>query len=81
VKWLSIVWQYLPTVIAAVAAIEKALQGAPGATKKQLILDAIQAGAKQGETVPESHIAGVSALIDQVVGTLNATGFFSHPPK
>jgi hypothetical protein len=81
VNWLSIVWKYLPIVIQAVAAIEAALKGAPGATKKQVIMDAIIAGAKQGETVPEAHIAGISGLIDTVVGTLNATGFFSHPPK
>ncbi len=80
-SWLIIVWKYLPIVIQAVSAIETALKGAPGETKRQVILDAITAGAKQGETVPESHIAGISLLIDQVVGTLNATNFFSHAAK
>lgn len=74
-NWLSAVIKYLPFVIQGVMSVETALQGAPGATKKAVVLAAVQAGAAAGESVPESHVAGISKMIDSTVAALNATNF------
>ncbi len=74
-NWLVSVIKYLPFVIQGVISVETALQGASGATKKAVVLAAVQAGAAVGEAVPESHVAGISSLIDSTVAALNATNF------
>lgn len=75
-NWLSIVLKYLPSVLAGVTAVEAAIK-APGATKKQIVLGAITAGAAAAEQTPNTEVAAIGALIDNVVGTLNATGVFA----
>ena len=77
-NWLKIVFTYLPIVIQGVAAVETALHGSPGATKKQVILDAITAGADTASTAPDANVANIGKLIDLVVGTLNTSGVFTH---
>ena len=72
-KWLAVFKQYFPAVINGVVGVQKALKESPGATKKAVVLNAIMAGAKAGEQIPDAHVAGISALIDNVVTTLNAT--------
>lgn len=74
-NWLTLVFKYLPTVVQGVIAVEGAIGAGNGASKKQVVLDAITAGAKVGEAVPEVHVSGISALIDTVVAALNATKF------
>lgn len=78
-KWLTIIISYLPAVLAGVTGVEAAIKAAPGTAKKQVVLNAILAGAQAGETVPESHVAGISTLIDNVVTSLNAAGVFTKP--
>ncbi len=74
-NWLTLVIKYLPFVIQGVMAVEAALKGAPGATKKAVVMAAVQAGAAAGEAVPEAHVAGISKLVDSTVSALNATNF------
>ena len=69
--------QYAPHVAAAVQGIEATNAALPGQTKKQLVLTSIEAAAKVGESVPEPHVALISALIDTLVGVLNASGIFA----
>jgi hypothetical protein len=76
-KWLTLVLTYLPTVLSCVQAVEAVFANSPGAAKKQLVMNAIQAGAASGEKIPEAHVQGISTLIDNVVGTLNASGIFN----
>ncbi len=75
-KWLTLVLTYLPVILTGVVNVESALQGQPGESKKKLVLDAILAGAKTGEQIPEAHIQGISMLIDSIVASLNASGIF-----
>lgn len=79
-KWLKLALTLLPGILQGVIAVESAMKESPGAAKKQVILDAIQAGAKVGAQVPEDNVQTVSTLIDAVVGTLNASGVFTHTP-
>ncbi len=81
--WLTQVIKYLPFVIQGVMAVESALAGAPGATKKAVVLAAVQAGAAAGESIPEAHVAGISTMIDSIISAFNATNFagFGAKPK
>jgi hypothetical protein len=72
--------KYTGPVTEAVQAIEATNAGLPGATKKQLVLASITAAAKVGETIPEPHVAIISALIDVIVGLLNTAGVFGKSP-
>jgi hypothetical protein len=73
--------KYMLAIVPGVVAVEKTIGSeAPGTSKKQVILDAIQAAAKVGETSSNVDVALASVLIDSTVGTLNAVGFFSHAP-
>ena len=81
--WASILAKYLAPALAGIIGVENAVHSeVPGAAKKQIVLDAISAGANVGEAVPEPHVAAISELIDVVVSTLNATGVFKKttPP-
>jgi hypothetical protein len=73
--------QYLPYVLNGVVAVEGALHGQPGATKKQAVLTAVTAATAVGEKVPEAHVALVSHLIDQTVTMLNTSGVFTKGTK
>lgn len=73
-NWLILVVKYLPTVISLVQGVEASIGSqAPGTAKKQIVLDAIKAGAQAGEAIPDAHVAAVSTLIDSTVTTLNAS--------
>jgi hypothetical protein len=75
--FLSIL-QFFPYVIGGVVAVEQAAASVPGTTKKQIVLDSVLVAAKLGEQVPVPLVALISALIDQVVTSLNASGVFTH---
>lgn len=68
--------QYFPYVLAAMIGVEQSLGAGNGATKKQLVLNAVTAVASVGEQVPESHVAGISNLIDSTAVTLKAANLF-----
>jgi len=75
--------QYAPYVVQAVIAIEQTIRGVPGSVKRQIVLDAIQAGAA-GTDEPKpaglnEHIVGT--MIDNVVATLNQSGVFQKGPQ
>jgi len=81
-KILAAILSYLPGVLAGVVAVEGAIKGAPGATKKAVVMSAIGAAAKAGENIPETHVQAISGMIDTIVTTLNQSGVFtpSTPP-
>ncbi len=74
-SWLTLVIQYLPFVIKAIIAIESAVKDASGQTKKAIVMAAITAGGSVGEAIPESHIAGISKMVDSTVSLFNATNY------
>lgn len=77
-KFLAAFMSVLPGILKAVVDIQSLVGNSmPGASKKQLIMDATSIAAKVGETVPEAHIAGWSAYIDQTVATFKASGIFA----
>ena len=76
-KWLSLVFAYLPVVLQTVTTVEATLQNVPGASKKQVAMDIITAAATAGEQFPEAHVQQVSGLVDVVVGSLNKSGVFA----
>jgi hypothetical protein len=76
-KWLALLVTYLPVVLSGVTSIEVASKGLPGTTKKQIVLDIIQAGADTAEKIPQETVAGIGSLIDAVVGILNKSGVFT----
>lgn len=62
----------LPSILKGIIAVEQVITAPKsGGTRKALILSAVQAAAQAGETVPNSTVAGYSALIDYSVATLN----------
>lgn len=67
---LLLALKYLPYILAGVQAVEVSLAGAPGASKKAVVLSAISAAAAVGDKVPEDHVQVISALIDSTVGAL-----------
>lgn len=60
--------QYAPYITVAMQQVEAT--ALPGETKKAVILAGIQAAAKVGEQVPESHVQVISALVDLLAGVL-----------
>ena len=75
--WLTMLIQLLPSILQAVIGVEHAIK-APGQTKKQIVLNSIQAAAQAGETAPQPLVEGISNLIDHTVSTLNNAGVFAH---
>lgn len=73
--------QYLPVILQAVVAVEKAIGSGNGQTKKKIILDAVQAGAKVVGQVDHEEVAAVGNLVDSVVGALNQSGLLDGKPK
>lgn len=61
------------SIFEAVVKIQAAAKGVPGETKKQIILNVVDAAALAGEQVPEGHTQAISGLVDQTVQTLKAT--------
>ena len=80
-KWFTTILSYFPVVLQGIIAVEQALRGTPGATKKQIVLNVINAGAEAGKNIPEPHTQAVSALIDASVDALNNAGIFSKEGK
>jgi hypothetical protein len=78
-KWLSLLLAYLPVVLHAITAVEATIKEAPGASKKQVVMDIITTVAAAGEKIPEAHVQQISGLVDVVVGTLNKSGVFKSP--
>jgi len=79
-NWLKLLFTYFPVVISGVVAIEGAVKGTPGATKKQILLNVIQAGAGVAQQVPQADVQKIGTVIDAVVGALNQTGVFTKTP-
>jgi hypothetical protein len=70
---------YAPGVLGSVLAVEGAVhQSIPGTAKKQLVIDAISAGAKAAQNVPIPEVQWIATLVDLFVSILNATGLFKH---
>ena len=80
-KLIASLFSYFPYVLAGIQAVENSIGAGNGAAKKQLVLNAIKAAAQVSETIPESHVAGISALIDATVTTLNATNLAGFGKK
>lgn len=80
-NWIQLVATYLPVVLGGVVAVENAIKNEPGSTKQQVVVDSILAASQVGEQAPNATAAQISALVNVVVGTLNATGVFSHTQK
>ena len=76
-KWLALLLAYLPVVLQTVTAVEATIKDAPGASKKQVVMDIITTVAAAGEKLPEAHVQQISGLVDVVVGTLNKSGVFT----
>jgi hypothetical protein len=70
---------YLPVVLTGIFAVEQVIGASNGQTKKQIVLSAVDAAAKAGEGAPNVEVASISALIDTLVGVLNASGLFAKP--
>jgi hypothetical protein len=67
---------YAPAILAGVQAAEQSTVS--GADKKQAVVNAVIAGARAAEGVPNPQVAGIATLIDLFISILNATGVFSH---
>lgn len=73
-----LILRFLPVVLQTVVAIENAVgSSVPGTTKKQLVLNSLQVAAQVGEKTDDRSTAVVSALVDNVVGSLNQSGVFT----
>lgn len=72
--------KYGPLALTAVQGVELAVGAGNGATKKQLAVAAILSVAHVGETVPLPQVQIVAALVDTIVGTMNAMGGFGKTP-
>lgn len=79
-NWLTLILGALPAILTAVKAVETAIGSGNGATKKALVLSAIQAGATAAEGVPIPQVAAIGGLIDNVVAAFNASGVFPKTP-
>jgi len=66
--------KYAPYALAGAQAVEKAVGAGNGADKKQIAVAGILAAAHAGETVPVAQVQVIAAVVDTVVGTLNAAG-------
>lgn len=77
-NFLSLFLKFFPAVLNAVVAVEAAIS-APGATKKQIVLNSIVGAARSAGAVDESHVQAIGKLIDTTVTELNASGVFGKP--
>ena len=70
---------YAPGVLQSMLAVEAAVHpSVPGVTKKEIILDAIMAGAHGAESIPIPQIQAIAGLIDLFASILNSLGIFKH---
>lgn len=75
-NFLKYFTMYFAVVLAGVKSVEENYANEPGASKQKLVLDSIIAVSSIGAQVPEVHVQAISAIINSVVGTLNAVGIF-----
>jgi len=78
--WISLLMQFLPVALQAVIAVETSIKNAPGASKKQVVMDIITAGADVATKIPDAHVQQIGGLVDVIVGSLNKSGIFSSAP-
>ena len=65
------VLRLIPAMLAGIIAVENTRELArQGATKKAILMAAIQQGAQVGEIIPEAHVQAYSATVNQLVGVL-----------
>ena len=69
IDWLKLVTQFFPTILQVIIAIEAALPGVAGTTKKAVALAVLNP--------PTAQAADVGTLVDSAVGALNTTGVFA----
>lgn len=75
-KIFAFLLQSLPSILSAIMGVEAAVK-APGATKKAIVLGAIQAAAQAGEGIPNGATQAISSVIDHAVTELNNSGVFT----
>jgi hypothetical protein len=79
---LLIIFQLLPSIMAAITSVEAAIPGSgSGETKKQIVMAVIEAVLHAGEKIPNSTVQAVSNLIDKLVSTFNASGILGFVKK
>ena len=71
--------KYAPYALAGAQAVEQAVGSGNGADKKTLVIAGVLAGAHAGETVPVAQVQAISAVVETVVGVLNASGVLGKP--
>jgi hypothetical protein len=89
-KWILLALQLLPGILSTVKAVETSIGAGNGKAKKQIVMDAILAGATAAQTIPEEHAQAVSTLehaqavstlVDTTVKVLNNSGIFQTTAK
>jgi hypothetical protein len=75
---LVVILQILPYILQVVQAIEAALPGQPGAVKKTVLMNALNAATQAGHPISEAEAKAVSGVVDSVVSDLNTLGIFKH---
>lgn len=76
-NWLAIILGALPSILTAVKSVETAIGSGNGASKKAIVISAIQAGAQASEGIPIPQVQAIGAIIDSVVTAFNKSGVFS----
>jgi hypothetical protein len=76
-SWLSLLLTYLPVALQAITSVEATIKNSPGASKKQVVMDIITAGADAATKIPDAHVQQIGGLVDVIVGSLNKSGVFS----
>lgn len=67
------------TLLATAAVNEAEATALPGATKKQIAVAAVLAGAHAGEQVENETVKKVAAYVEFAVGIANTLGLFGAP--
>jgi hypothetical protein len=78
--WISLLMQFLPVALQAIIAVETSIKNAPGASKKEVVMDIITAGTDAATKIPDAHVQQISGLVDVIVGSLNKSGAFNQTP-
>lgn len=78
-SWLSTLGKYLAEATVGVVAVESAVgSSVPGTTKKQIVLNALDAGAQAVGGLGDGQVSIIANLIDGIVKAFNASGIFQH---
>lgn len=78
-KILTFLLTNMSTILTTVKTVEDIVGAGNGATKKELIMNVVQAAVQGGEKVNQTQIQAVSAFIDSTVTTLNKSGILNPP--